>query len=575
MGEPARFGNYEVQRRDDGSAVELGRGAMGITYQARDSRNGALVALKVINADRLGREMSRRRFIREARVAGEVDHPNVARVFQQGEQDGVCFYAMEFIDGETLLALLQREGALPTPRALEIAAQVADALAAAAARGLVHRDIKPSNIMLERSTGATKLIDFGLAKHAADEAGDADASTLTHAGFLGTPHFASPEQLEERELDPRSDIYSLGATLYFALTGRTPFTGSLAQVMSQHLRAAPSRDGLVGQPEAVANLVERMMAKDPADRPASPAVLRQEIRRCLEEIAAAKTGVAGGAPVLDGEGETMTDVVEESEMQTLVPDSILAGRFALLEEYAPGEFGRTFRARNLETGEIVAVLVLDRDLLPTSDAYTRLENAVNALQAIRHPAVVPVHSIEWAPPHCWISREWIEGTPLLELLRSGMSVGDAWHLLTALAGGLDAVQRAGAPCPTLAARWITLVPGPGGGLLPKFNALNLSHVAPRLPAEVRFHRRTGADFVMALAGLAYEMFGGSLAGNSDQTFVPVRDLPAETNLLLRRALHSEHGFHSPGAFAAALGDTLGDRSDASAGISAQPLPSRN
>jgi serine/threonine protein kinase len=221
MAETVRFQHYEVLRRDDGSLFELGRGAMGITYKAFDTSLRTNVALKVINATYLNSEVARQRFLREARAAAAIRHPNVASVFHLGNEDDSYFYAMEFIDGETVEGFMQREGAVPTLMALEIAAQVARALGAAEKQGLVHRDIKPSNLMLIREDDQplresgddeflVKVIDFGLAKAAEKDSADA---TLTQGGFLGTPHFASPEQLEERELDTRSDIYSLGITL--------------------------------------------------------------------------------------------------------------------------------------------------------------------------------------------------------------------------------------------------------------------------------------------------------------------------------------------------------------------------
>ncbi len=208
MSEPLRFQHYEVARKPDGSPLELGRGAMGITYRAFDTNLRADVALKVISGAYLNSDVARERFLREARAAAAIRHPNVATVFHLGEAEDSYFYAMEFVDGETVEKFMRREGALATVEALEIASQVARALQAAQKQGLVHRDIKPSNIMLTRDEDDdihVKVIDFGLAKAASSSSGDgADAPTLTMGGFLGTPHFASPEQLDERELDVRS-----------------------------------------------------------------------------------------------------------------------------------------------------------------------------------------------------------------------------------------------------------------------------------------------------------------------------------------------------------------------------------
>ena len=285
MAAPVRFQHFEVPLRDDGSLFELGRGAMGITYKAFDTNLRCYVALKVVNAAYLGSEVARQRFLREARAAAALRHPNVATVFHLGEEDGNCFYAMEFVDGETVEAMMKRDGAIPAAMAIDIVIQVAKALGAAAKQGLVHRDIKPSNLMLVREDGTeftVKVIDFGLAKNIAG--GAEDAPTLTLAGFLGTPHFASPEQLDERELDVRSDIYSLGVTLFHMLAGRPPFLGSVAQVMSQHLHREPPLEALADQPPEVLCLLRRMLAKDPAARPQTPADLRREAEACLKAV---------------------------------------------------------------------------------------------------------------------------------------------------------------------------------------------------------------------------------------------------------------------------------------------------
>jgi len=298
MAEAIRFQHFEVLPDEDGSPLELGRGAMGITYKAFDTNLRCLVALKVINAAYLDSENARQRFLREARAAAALRHPNVATVFHLGLEGENYFYAMEFVDGETVDALIRREGPVPARTALAIASQVARALGAAAKQGLVHRDIKPSNLMLTREDDGeiiVKVIDFGLAK-AADGGGEADTATLTQGGFVGTPHFASPEQLEEKEIDVRSDIYSLGVTLWYMLSGRTPFAGSVAQVMSQHMHRPPPFEALGAQSQEVIALLSRMMAKDPADRPQNPADLRREIEACLSTLQAQETAGTPTSP---------------------------------------------------------------------------------------------------------------------------------------------------------------------------------------------------------------------------------------------------------------------------------------
>ena len=229
-----RFGVYEIDRREDGSLYELGRGAMGVTYRATDTSLQRKVALKIIKTDIAERSAdARERFMREARAAAALRHENIATVYQFGMrlETGQYFYAMELIEGETLDERVRRAGPLDARTTIGIAQQVTSALAAAEKHGLVHRDLKPANLMLVSPDGETrrrnkkllvKIIDFGLAKQFTLQT---DPKSLTHDRFVGTPAFASPEQFEHSALDVRSDIYSLGETLWFALTGKTPFAG--------------------------------------------------------------------------------------------------------------------------------------------------------------------------------------------------------------------------------------------------------------------------------------------------------------------------------------------------------------
>src|SRR5258707_9578196 len=233
LGGGTRFGAYEIDCHADGSLCELGRGAMGVTYRATDTSLQRKVALKIIKTDIAERSAdARERFVREARAAAAFRHEHIATVYQFGMrlETGQYFYAMELIEGETLEERVRRAGPLDARTTIGIAEQVTSALAAAEKNGLVHRDLKPANLMLVSPDGETsnnkklvvKIIDFGLAKafHA-----PTDLKSLTHDRFVGTPAFASPEQFEHSALDVRSDIYALGETLWFALTGKTPFSG--------------------------------------------------------------------------------------------------------------------------------------------------------------------------------------------------------------------------------------------------------------------------------------------------------------------------------------------------------------
>src|ERR1700746_1988913 len=221
-----RFEHYELVTGEDGKPVELGRGAMGVTYKAFDVDLHCSVTLNVISERYLGDESARRRFLREARAAASVRHPNVASVFHLGRTGQNYFYAMEFVEGETLENLIKRSGRLEVKLALEIATQVAAGLAAVQKQKLVHRDIKPSNIMvsLEEDGAVTaKIIDLGLAKTLSEPG--AQTAISSPGGFAGTPEFASPEQFAGVGADIRSDLYSLGATLWKMLTGHVVFRG--------------------------------------------------------------------------------------------------------------------------------------------------------------------------------------------------------------------------------------------------------------------------------------------------------------------------------------------------------------
>ncbi len=283
------FQHYQVLHRADGSVWELGRGAMGVTLKATDTSLHCTVALKVIRAESLDNEQTRQRFVREARAAARLSHPNVARVFHLGESARSYFYAMEFIDGETLEACVRRRGPLDPTMALRIALQVANALRAASREKLVHRDIKPSNIMLLREDEDheedihVKVIDFGLAKAMRGGTGgdDGASAAITVAGFVGTPHYASPEQLDEKELDARSDFYSLGVTLWYMLAGKPPFSGSVVQVMSQHLSRTPPFETLGDLPPGIVPLLRRLLEKEPGSRPQNASELRRQIEEAL------------------------------------------------------------------------------------------------------------------------------------------------------------------------------------------------------------------------------------------------------------------------------------------------------
>ncbi len=443
--ETETFQHYQILRRDDGSLWELGRGAMAVTYKAVDNNLCCSVALKVVSVLNLNDAHTRARFVREARAAAALRHRNIASVYHLGNDEQSYFYAMEFVDGETVEDLVIRRGPLPAAEALDIAAQVARALGAAAKQGLVHRDIKPANLMVVREDDdeslIVKVIDFGLARRAVVT--DASAQ-ITLSGFVGTPQYASPEQIEERDLDTRSDIYSLGVTLWFMLTGQPTFSGPLARISSQHLNGEPPWAVVAHLPAPVRDLLARMLQKSPADRPQTPGQLRREIEACVEALPAAPS--TGTAPTPPPEVSTNGDTTlsPEAGEATRVPPAEFtddepgaeeppdafatstpptAGerfgeRFYLSELIGEGSTGQVFRATDARRNERpVALKILRSDLGLGRVEFHHLQGDLRRLRAAPHPRLIEVFALDQARGYHFMATEWIEGFTIVDLLR--------------------------------------------------------------------------------------------------------------------------------------------------------------
>ena len=267
---------------------ELGEGGMAVVYLAEDVRHRRRVAVKVLRPE-LAAALGAERFLREIETTAQLRHPHILPLYDSGEAAGFLYYVMPLVEGESLRARLNREKQLPLDDALEIAREVADALSYAHARGVVHRDIKPENILLE--SGHAVVADFGIAK-AVDAAG---GEALTQTGMaVGTPLYMSPEQAAgEQAVDGRSDLYSLGCVLYEMLGGQPPFTGpTVESVVHQHLVAEPPAITQLrpAVPAAVAGVLQRALAKTPADRFNPAAQFADALRG-----ASGATGVAGAA----------------------------------------------------------------------------------------------------------------------------------------------------------------------------------------------------------------------------------------------------------------------------------------
>ena len=264
----ALAGRYSIDR-------ELGRGGMGVVYLAREVHLDRSVAIKLLPPDRDDPEL-RARFLREARLAAKLSHPNIIPIHAVSEASGFVYYVMAYVDGETLAHRVRTRGPLPAGEGTRILQQAAWALAHAHAQGLIHRDVKPDNILLEAGSGRVLVADFGIA---------AAAGEAAH-GVSGTPEFMSPEQALGQALDARSDLYGLGATAFFAFSGRLPFEGrSATEVLAKQVTEAAPPLGSLGLavPRRVAQLVDRCLAKEPADRPPSADALAEQLGVALEQ----------------------------------------------------------------------------------------------------------------------------------------------------------------------------------------------------------------------------------------------------------------------------------------------------
>jgi serine/threonine protein kinase len=256
-------GRYQLDRR-------IAAGAMGDVWRAVDQVLDRPVAVKILRHELSEQPGFLDRFRREARLAGMLSHPGIATVFDYGEQDGSAYLVMELVEGDNLAVELARQRLMPTDRVVDLLIQIADALAAAHAAGIVHRDIKPANVMISRAD-KVKITDFGISR-----LGDSSALTAT-GDVLGTPQYMAPEQVTGQPATPASDVYSAGVVAYEMLVGRPPFArdSKIAAAMAQLHELPPPLPDRV--PTALARVIGRMLAKDPQVRPADGAEMAREL----------------------------------------------------------------------------------------------------------------------------------------------------------------------------------------------------------------------------------------------------------------------------------------------------------
>jgi serine/threonine protein kinase/Tol biopolymer transport system component len=456
--------HYEVLER-------LGGGGMGVVYKAWDPRLERYVALKFLSESR-GEDEDRERFVREARTASVLDHPNICTVYEIGEaEDGRLFIAMAFVEGESLKRKLDR-GPLPLPAAVDLAAQVAAGLAEAHAKKIVHRDIKPANIMVT-ADGRAKIVDFGIAWLAGQ-------TRLTQAGsVVGTTAYLAPEQFRRETAGNRADLWSLGVVIYEAITGRLPFSCETEEELVRAiLKSAPPPMASVrrGVPAVLDQIVARALAKRPADRYPTAAVMRAELVAAEKAAADAASDIeaeetllesprpgalgrragalppgGGGAPdaaATPGHATTPATpgtgtAAGAAQRMSLVGRTV--GHYRILEHLGGGGMGVVFRAEDLKLARTVALKFLPFELTRDPEAKARFLQEARTASAIDHPNICTIHEIgETDEGQLYLAMACYDGETLKRRLARGpLPVDEAVEIAQQIARGLGKAHRKG------------------------------------------------------------------------------------------------------------------------------------
>src|SRR5438093_3369008 len=455
--EKVRFGNFEVMNDPEGRPVLLGKGTFGRTYQARHCFLETIVALKIITERYVADAAVRQRFLIEARAVAKLSHPHIARLYDFGEMDGVLHYAMEYCGGGSMADHVAKKSPLSLQQTIQIAQQISGALKCAHIAGFVHRDLKPSNIMLTAPDGPmfAKLIDFGLVQASVPGAtrSFSDDQSADGARFLGTPLFASPEQLREEPMDVRTDLFSLGMTLWFLMAGRAPESGSSAEIAASRLNRASYAGRLpANQPPPFRDVLVQLLEKDRKNRFATAADVFKALNACAAALGFRRArDYTDPAAALEWEDAEATESgapdfteVEPAELESV--EAEVSSQFNVVTRINEDFTGLNYVAEEVGKKGAMSILhVLNRLLLEDASALERLR--VHNAQLMREDVGVILRpkAIKRYSDYVAVISDKPGGTDLLSVLRTERTVRliDAAPLLVKIADAFDQILSAG------------------------------------------------------------------------------------------------------------------------------------
>ena len=396
-------GRYELLER-------IGKGGMGAVYRARDTLLGRFVAVKMLLTDIEVSDETKERFFREACTAGQLAHPSIITIYDFVQESTRAFIIMELLEGQSLTSALAGESKMSIDECVDFMRRVCEGLSFAHSHGIVHRDIKPANLFLT-SDGQVKVLDFGIARLA--------SSQLTRHGLIvGTPDFMSPEQVQGRTVDQRSDIFSLGAVLYQMLSGRKPFAAKMLPMVLQKVVAEePAQLDPTAVPAELIKVTGRAMQKSPEAR----------YQQCEEMLADLRRFQRGER-----------DDADASVMPPPGPDRQNIGRYAVIEQIGSDAMGTLYRARDDVLDRDVAIKVMSPEFLSEEGSRQQFQQEARAAAKLQHKNVVTIHELGEIDDQPYIVMELLGGHDLHELIQrsSSLSLGRKLDLVIQLCAGL-------------------------------------------------------------------------------------------------------------------------------------------